>query len=858
MAGAVSRVGYYRWVICGLLFFAATINYVDRQVIGILKPTLQAEFGWSELDYGDIVFAFQLAYGLGFLVAGRVMDWLGTRRGFALAIVLWSLAAVGHAEAIVIGEHVQPLFTAIGLGYSVSVTGFLVVRFLLGLGEAGNFPAAIKTVAEWFPRRERALATGIFNSGTNIGALVTPIVVPVIVARWGWYWAFVLTGIVGFAWVGAWWLLYGPPDRHPRVSAEELALIRSDPQEPQRRLPYRALLPHRQAWAFIVGKFLTDPVWWLYLFWIPDFLHRNYGLNLAGMGLPLVVIYLVADIGSIGGGWLGVKGLTTIAGTGVIVNPGSTATAGAGMLNLGGGVSDSGNGFLKYGSGTLILGQSAAFTGTLDVRAGTVRLDHAAALSSGGNLIGSPITSLTNSTTTINSTSVTVSSTTGLVPGQIVNGAGIVAGSYIVSVDDSTHITISAPATASATTTTVNIGGASLDLNGLTNVAGNVTVSGFGQNVMIANATTPVFSNSTGALWNSSSTAASMAGQVTIGSPGTVLGGYGDLTFNGAINSIAANGLNFVGSGTNMMTVDNTSTLLGTVTASSGTILKVGHASALGATGATANTIVASGAVLDLNGFSIAEDLNVSGVGRANFGAGVNTLASLLNTSSTAATVSGAVVLGANSSLGANRINSISGVTNAGDITLSGAVTGEFTLTKVGANTLTLSNSGNTFNALTLTQGILIASGAGRLGDSGTVTVGSGTFTNLNAGNILRLDNAATASNGRLTVGNTVARAVTMNGGALEIRAAGDNTSILENLAGSALTINNAIASGAQTINHAVPGNKSSALANKPRRKPSPTRSTSSWMRANDGNKTLPTTAVNTCEGKRTSSYARA
>ncbi|ODS55391.1 MAG: hypothetical protein ABS36_09485 [Acidobacteria bacterium SCN 69-37] len=304
MAGAVSRVGYYRWVICGLLFFAATINYVDRQVIGILKPTLQAEFGWSELDYGDIVFAFQLAYGLGFLVAGRVMDWLGTRRGFALAIVLWSLAAVGHAEAIVIGEHVQPLFTAIGLGYSVSVTGFLVVRFLLGLGEAGNFPAAIKTVAEWFPRRERALATGIFNSGTNIGALVTPIVVPVIVARWGWYWAFVLTGIVGFAWVGAWWLLYGPPDRHPRVSAEELALIRSDPQEPQRRLPYRALLPHRQAWAFIVGKFLTDPVWWLYLFWIPDFLHRNYGLNLAGMGLPLVVIYLVADIGSIGGGWL--------------------------------------------------------------------------------------------------------------------------------------------------------------------------------------------------------------------------------------------------------------------------------------------------------------------------------------------------------------------------------------------------------------------------------------------------------------------------------------------------------------------------------------------------------------------------
>jgi ACS family hexuronate transporter-like MFS transporter len=305
MTGAAPRVGYYRWIICALLFFAATINYVDRQVIGILKPTLQAEFGWSELDYGDIVFSFQLAYGIGFLIAGRVMDRLGTRIGFALAIVLWSIAAVGHAEAVIVGEAMQPLFAFAGLGYTTSVTGFILMRFLLGLGEAGNFPAAIKTVAEWFPRRERALATGIFNSGTNIGALVTPIVVPLIVLSYGWYWAFVVTGLVGFLWLIAWLSLYAPPETHARVTPGELAYIRSDAAEPAgRALPFRKLLPHRQVWAFALGKFLTDPVWWLYLFWIPDFLHRNHGLNLSGMGLPLVIIYLVADVGSIGGGWL--------------------------------------------------------------------------------------------------------------------------------------------------------------------------------------------------------------------------------------------------------------------------------------------------------------------------------------------------------------------------------------------------------------------------------------------------------------------------------------------------------------------------------------------------------------------------
>lgn len=299
-----ARVGYVRWIICALLFLAATVNYVDRQVIGILKPTLQREFGWSELDYGDIVFSFQLAYAIGFIFAGRLMDWLGTKLGFTLAIVVWSLAAIGHAEAPEAGTLVAPILSFFGLGYATSVAGFMAMRFLLGLGEAGNFPASIKTVAEWFPRRERALATGIFNSGTNVGALVTPLVVPWITVTYGWYWAFVSTGLIGFLWLALWWGSYASPDRHPRVTPAELAYIQHDPPEPVVPVRWRKLLPHRQAWAFAAGKFLTDPVWWLYLFWIPDFLNRNYGLNLTQLGPPLIAIYLVADIGSIGGGWL--------------------------------------------------------------------------------------------------------------------------------------------------------------------------------------------------------------------------------------------------------------------------------------------------------------------------------------------------------------------------------------------------------------------------------------------------------------------------------------------------------------------------------------------------------------------------
>ena len=296
--------GNIRWIICGLLFLAATINYIDRQVIGILKPTLQQEFGWTETDYAAIVFSFQLAYAIGLLIAGRIIDSVGTKRGFVIAITIWSLAAAAHAEAAVFGPFVGSVLSMAGLGYSTSVAGFIFARFLLGLGEAGNFPAAIKVVAEWFPRRERAFATGLFNSGTNIGALITPLIVPWITLTYGWYWAFIVTGLIGFAWLLLWIPLYFEPDRHPRLTASELAYIRSDPPDPPASVAWGALLQHRQAWAFMIGKFLTDPVWWLYLFWIPDFLNRNHGIDLRLVGPPLVIIYLVADVGSIGGGWL--------------------------------------------------------------------------------------------------------------------------------------------------------------------------------------------------------------------------------------------------------------------------------------------------------------------------------------------------------------------------------------------------------------------------------------------------------------------------------------------------------------------------------------------------------------------------
>ena len=304
-AAVVKPKGRVRWIICGLLFFATTINYVDRQVIGILKPTLQAEFGWSEMDYADIVFFFQLAYAVGLLLAGRMIDRLGTKLGFSVAIVIWSIAAVLHAEAAVYGPWFVPLFGLFGLAYTGSVVGFIIARLLLGFGEAGNFPASIKSVAEWFPKRERAFATGIFNSGTNVGALITPLAVPWITLAMGWYWAFVITGLLGFFWLFLWWPYYKQPEVHPKVTPEELAYIRSDPPEPAvGKVPLSKVLPHRAAWAFAIAKFLTDPIWWLYLFWVPDFFSRTYGLDLKTLGLPIVVIYQIASIGSVGGGYL--------------------------------------------------------------------------------------------------------------------------------------------------------------------------------------------------------------------------------------------------------------------------------------------------------------------------------------------------------------------------------------------------------------------------------------------------------------------------------------------------------------------------------------------------------------------------
>ena len=282
---ATKKMGSYRWIICALLFFATTINCIDRQVIGILAPTLGKEIGWNEKQYGNIVTCFQIAYAIGLLLSGPLIDRLGTRLGYALALVAWSVAAMGH-------------------GLVRSVMGFGLMRFALGLGEAGNFPAAIKTVAEWFPRKERAFATGIFNAGSNVGAIVAPLTVPWIALHWGWPWAFYLTGAIGLLWLVFWLPLYRPAQEHPRVSPAELAYILSDPAEPTTPIPWLRLLPHRQTWAFVVGKFLPDAVWWFYLFWAPKFLNNNFGVDLKKVGLPLVIIYLIADVGSIGGGWL--------------------------------------------------------------------------------------------------------------------------------------------------------------------------------------------------------------------------------------------------------------------------------------------------------------------------------------------------------------------------------------------------------------------------------------------------------------------------------------------------------------------------------------------------------------------------
>lgn len=287
-------IGKYRWTICSLVFFATTVNYLDRNVISYLKPFLAEAFHWSPeqevIDYANIEIAFKIAYALGMLVAGGIIDKLGTKLGYAIATGLWSLAAVGHALAT-------------GTG------GFIIARVFLGITEAGNFPAAIKATAEWFPQKERALATGIFNSGSNIGAIIVPLSVPYIAENYGWQWALIATGVIGFIWLFLWFIYYEVPEKQKRLSQAELEYINADKteivtEENTQKVSWLKLLSFRQTWAFAIGKLLTDPVWWFYLFWLPDFLMKEYKLSTTEIIWPCALVYVIGSIGSIGGGWL--------------------------------------------------------------------------------------------------------------------------------------------------------------------------------------------------------------------------------------------------------------------------------------------------------------------------------------------------------------------------------------------------------------------------------------------------------------------------------------------------------------------------------------------------------------------------
>ncbi|MEO6136512.1 MAG: MFS transporter [Ginsengibacter sp.] len=292
------RIGKYRWTICALLFFATTINYLDRNVISLLKSDLEVIFKWSESDYADIVIMFQLSYALGMLLAGRFIDKVGTKLGYAVSLIIWSFASIGHAAVR-------------------STLGFFIARSVLGLSEAGNFPAAIKTTAEWFPKKERALATGIFNSGANVGAILAPLTVPFLAAKYGWQEAFIITGAFGLIWLIFWFIFYTPPAKQKRLKKAEYDYIHSDLDEQQpapaalgsdaakeKNVPWLTLLKYNQTWAFIFGKFLTDPIWWFFLFWLPAFLQAQYGLTGTGIAIPIAVVYTMSTVGSIFGGWL--------------------------------------------------------------------------------------------------------------------------------------------------------------------------------------------------------------------------------------------------------------------------------------------------------------------------------------------------------------------------------------------------------------------------------------------------------------------------------------------------------------------------------------------------------------------------
>ncbi len=283
----MKKSGTYRWTIVALLFFATTINYLDRQVIGLLKPTLEKELSWTESDYSKVVMAFTASYAIGLLIFGRIIDKIGTKMGYTISIIIWSIAAIFHAAA-------------------KTTLGFSIARASLGFGEAGNFPAAIKSVAEWFPKKERALATGIFNSGANIGAVVAPIMVPWILGAYGWEEAFIITGAIGFIWLVFWWFIYEIPARKKNLSAEEFQHIHSDNEEEITgdSVPWLQLFKYKQTWAFVAGKFLTDPIWWFFLFWLPSYFSSTFALDLKKPSLHLAVLYTCTTLGSIGGGYL--------------------------------------------------------------------------------------------------------------------------------------------------------------------------------------------------------------------------------------------------------------------------------------------------------------------------------------------------------------------------------------------------------------------------------------------------------------------------------------------------------------------------------------------------------------------------
>ena len=307
-----ATIGKYRWTICTLLFFATTVNYLDRQVLSLLKPMLEEKFGWSNSDYANIASVFQFTYAISMLFAGRIIDKLGTKKGYTLAIIIWSIGAIIHAMAIPIGECITAALGWFGIvALPVSVLGFMFARAALGFGESGNFPAAIKATAEYFPKKERSFATGIFNSGTNVGAILAPVTVPWIAANWGWEAAFIIIGAIGLLWLFFWLVLYDRPEKQKRLSTAELEYINSDIEKTEadvegikkEKVAWIKLLGYKQTWAFSIGKFLTDGVWWFFLFWLPAYLKDQYGMTGTDIMLPLVVLYSLTMFGSIGGGW---------------------------------------------------------------------------------------------------------------------------------------------------------------------------------------------------------------------------------------------------------------------------------------------------------------------------------------------------------------------------------------------------------------------------------------------------------------------------------------------------------------------------------------------------------------------------